>query len=165
MLIIHKNLAELKLNYNWEGKPDVLGKINVPVLLRPPQIPDVLSWYRSRVLLVESLSYGHCHALPNLLNIYNCYIFLITFHNIGTETLKNWSLRLLWVLHVPWFETPLYIRISIMSNIAKEHDLSSKRCLQFLCLCAPYVLRSVCRCFKVLFNDAVNHCEYTASVR
>jgi hypothetical protein len=41
MLFIHKTLAELKLNYNWEIKPDVLGKMYVPVLIRPPEIPEV----------------------------------------------------------------------------------------------------------------------------
>ena len=165
MLFIHKTLAELKLNSNWERKPDVLGKIRVPVLIRPPEIPDVLPWYRSRVPAVESLSYAHCYALPNPLNTYTCYIFLITCLNIGTETLKNSSMRLLCILYVPWFESPLFIRILILSAIAKEHDLSSARCLQFLRLCAPYVLRSVNRRFKVLFNDAVNYYEYTASVR
>jgi hypothetical protein len=101
MLFIHKNLVELKLEYNRERKPDVLGKMCVPGLLRPPEIPDVLPWYRSRVPSVEILSYGHCYALPNPLNIHTCYIFLITCLDIGTKTLKNTRMRLLCILRVP----------------------------------------------------------------
>jgi hypothetical protein len=157
--------VELKLNYNWERNPDVLGKMCVPVLLRSPEIPDVLPWYRSRAPTVESLSYGHCYALPNPLDIYTCYIFLIICLKRDTKTLKNSSMRILCILHAAWFESPLFIWTLILSAITNEHDLLSMCCLQFLCLCAPYVLRSMYRCFKPLSNDAVNYYDYTASVR
>jgi len=138
MLFFFKNLADLKPNFNWERKPDVFGKICDPVLLHPPEIPDVLPLYRSRVPAVESLSYAHCYALPNHLNIYTCYIFLITCLNISTETLKNSGIRLRCILHVPWFESPLFIRISNLSSIAKQHVVCST------CACAPHTPYVAC---------------------
>jgi hypothetical protein len=68
----------------------VFGKMCDPVPLRPPEIPDVMPWYRFRAPAVESLGNGHGYTLPHSLNI-NCtfYIFLVICLNRGTENLKN----------------------------------------------------------------------------
>jgi hypothetical protein len=51
------------VEWNWQGKTEVLGEKSVPVPLCPPQIPHGRTQDRTRTSAVRGLSYGTASSL------------------------------------------------------------------------------------------------------